>query len=134
MSTLQGSCLCGKVRYEVSSALSRISHCHCSMCRKVHGAAFGTYATVEPGGFRWAQGQEHVRSYRSSPGIARTFCGECGSTLQFVVDGHPPKIDITLGTLDGDPGVRPAYHIFVGSKAPWFEITDRLPQYEGRKP
>lgn len=134
MNTVRGSCLCGGVRYEVSGELSRVSHCHCSMCRKAHGAAFGTYATVEAGGFQWLQGQGLVKTYRSSPGVSRTFCGECGSTLQFIVDGDPPKIDITLGTLDGDAGIRPGYHIFVGSKAPWFEITDGLPQYPQRRP
>jgi hypothetical protein len=134
VATLNGGCLCGRVRYQVSGRLSRVSHCHCSMCRKLHGATFGTYATVEPGGFRWLQGEERVMAYRSSASVGRTFCSDCGSTLQFIVYGDPAKTDITLGTLDGDPQVRPGYHIYVGSKAPWFEITDDLPQYEERKP
>jgi hypothetical protein len=97
------------------------------MCRKAHGAAFGTYAKVIGNRFEWAAGEEHVRTFRSSPGVERTFCGTCGATLQFIKNG---AIDVALGTIDGDPGVRPTHHIFVASKAPWYEISDRLPQYD----
>ncbi|MCZ7563311.1 MAG: GFA family protein [Burkholderiales bacterium] len=126
---IRGSCLCGSVRYEVRGRLGRISHCHCSMCRKAHGAAFGTYASVRREDFVWLSGADAVVAYRSSPAVTRTFCGRCGATLQFIDDTHPDALDFTLGTLDEDPGARPALHIFVASKAPWFEITDALPQH-----
>jgi len=129
---LEGGCLCGRVRYQVDSLDDDVSHCHCSMCRKAHGAAFGTYAAVKPGGFRWLQGETLVKEYASTPQVTRTFGGHCGTTLQFIVEGETRKIDVALGTLDGDPGIRPRYHIFTDSKAPWFEITDNLPQYKTR--
>ena len=126
--TIRGSCLCGSVSYEIDGSLRDASSCHCSMCRKAHGAAFGTYAGLEPDEFRWVSGEELVTVYTSSPGMGRCFCRACGSTLGAAQKG---KVSwITLGTVDGDPGVKPRAHIFVGSKAPWHEITDDLPQFE----
>jgi hypothetical protein len=127
---IRGSCLCGAVRYEIRGPLGRMSHCHCSMCRKAHGAAFGTYSSVARGDFVLLGGAESVRSYRSSPKVTRTFCGTCGATLQWITDDRPDRVDVAIGTLDDDPGIRPALHIFVASKAPWYEIADGLPQHD----
>jgi len=125
-----GGCLCGGVRYEISGALRHASHCHCSMCRKHHGAAFGSYASARRAEFRWTAGEALVGRFASSPGIERGFCTRCGSTLFWDAIANRESFGIALGTLDGDPGVRPSLHIFVGSKAPWFEIADRLPRHE----
>ena len=131
---LRGSCLCKEVQFEIDGRLLRASHCHCSMCRKAHGAAFGSYGAVKADDFRVTSGAELITRYRSSPDVARTFCARCGSTLQFLRESKPEIVFVTLGVLDDDPGVRPASHIFVGSKAPWFEITDTLPQHAERPP
>lgn len=125
---IHGSCLCGSVRYEIRGPLGRASNCYCSMCRKAHGAAFGTYARVQRSDFRLLSGEDAIASYASTPGVTRTFCRRCGSTLQFVSADRPASFALALGTLDDDPGVRPEAHIFVGSKAPWVEIADDLPQ------
>jgi len=130
---VRGSCLCGSVRYEIRGPLGRITHCHCSMCRRAQGAAFGSYARINWADFSWLSGETEVASFQSSPGVSRTFCRRCGSTLQFIRDSQPQTFSLAVGTLDNDPGVRPSSHIFVGSKAPWFEITDALPQHEERK-
>jgi hypothetical protein len=127
---IHGSCLCGGVRYEVRGPLGRMSHCHCSMCRKAHGAAFGTYARVMRSDFAWLAGEARIVSYRSSPDVTRTFCGACGSRLQFITDRRPESFALAIGTLDADPGIRPSLHIFAASKAPWYEITDGLPQHD----
>ena len=126
--TLRGSCLCGAVRFEIRGPRGAMSHCHCAMCRKAHGAAFGTYSRVQRSDFVLLSGETGIRAYRSSPTVTRTFCGTCGSTLQWITDDRPDALDIAIGTLDDDPGVRPSLHIFTASKAPWFEITDALPQ------
>ena len=126
---IRASCLCGDVQIEISGELSGASHCHCSMCRKAHGAAFGTYAAVNAAEFRVVSGGERITRYPSSPGIVRTFCARCGSTLQWLRESKPEVVDIALGVLDADPGVRPDRHIYVASKAPWHEITDDLPQH-----
>lgn len=129
---LQGGCLCGAMRYEVDGPLTDVGHCHCSMCRRFHGAAFGTYAKIDSARFRWLSGSELLTVYETSPGIGWAFCRVCGSSLGVPRDGK--LIEITLGTLSSDPGVRPTEHIFVGSKAPWFEITDALPQHDAWPP
>ena len=132
----RSSCLCGTVSYEITGSLKAVGHCHCSKCRKSHGAAFATWATINPDQFRWTSGAEFVQGYSSSSGRERCFCSKCGSSL---VAAHSGKVtEVVLGTVDGDPGVRPGEHIFVRSKAPWYEITDTLPQFEewppGMKP
>jgi hypothetical protein len=125
--TITGSCLCKSVNYEITGALDVMGNCHCSICRKSHGAAFVTWAIVNPEQFRWTSGEEFVQGYDSSPGIQRCFCKKCGSTLATAHDG---KIaEVAVGTIDGDPGIRPGAHIFVNSKANWYEITDELPQF-----
>lgn len=129
---LRGSCLCGSVRYEIRGAVGRATHCHCSMCRKAHGAAFATYGRVERSDFALVSGAGDIASYGSSPGVTRTFCKRCGSNLQFISDKRPTTLSLALGTLDEDPQVQASLHIFVDSKAPWFPITDELPQHAER--
>lgn len=130
MASLHGSCLCGEVAYEIDGELTDLVHCHCSMCRKMHGAAFGTYGSVARTAFRFVRGEDRVVSYRSSGPITRTFCGRCGSTLQFIRDGRP-TISLAVGTLDDDPRKRATRHIWTRDKAPWWHIDDSLPRYEG---
>ena len=125
--SIKGSCLCGGVKYEVEGGLGRVVNCHCSMCRKATGAAFRTRAAVKPTAFHWLAGEELVSRYESSPGETRTFCRVCGATLATFLGDK--EIGLPLGTLDDDPGVRPTAHVFVASKAAWFEITDGLPQF-----
>jgi hypothetical protein len=126
---IRGSCLCRAIRYEIEGPIGEAGHCHCSMCRKAHGAAFGTYARVAWRDFKLLEGADQITRYASSPGIERSFCRRCGSTLQYLTASTPDTFALALGTLDDDPGVRPTSHIFVNHKAPWFEITDRLRQY-----
>jgi hypothetical protein len=102
------------------------------MCRKAHGSAFGSYARVQRSDFVLLSGADDITSYKSSPDVTRTFCRLCGSTLQFIRKTRPDTFSLALGTLDDDPGVRPSIHIFTGSKAPWFDITDDLPQHLDR--
>jgi len=100
------------------------------MCRKATGAAFRTRVAVPANSFRWVSGEGLLSGYESSPGTTRTFCRVCGSTLVSLFTENPQTIGLAMGTLDDDPGVRAEFHVFAGSKAPWFEITDRLPQFD----
>lgn len=127
--SIHGSCLCQGVKYAIEAPLGQAINCHCSMCRKATGAALRSRASVPAAAFRWLCGEEMVSRYESSPGEARSFCRVCGATLPTFFRDHPEFIGLPLGTLDDDPGVRPSAHVFVASKAPWFEITDRLPQF-----
>jgi hypothetical protein len=129
---MQGGCLCGGIRYEIDGPLFEVGNCHCSMCRRFHGAAFATYAKIDIEHFRWLQGRELLNVYETSPGIGWAFCRVCGSSLGVPSGGKLGEL--TLGTLDGDPGVRPTEHIFVGSKAAWYDIVDALPQHDAWPP
>jgi len=131
---LQGSCLCGAVRYEVTGPVHDVHHCHCSMCRKSHGAAFATFARFTASDLRFVAGTDHIRAFRSSAPIERTFCSTCGARLTARFDGMPDTVWVTVATLDGDAAMPAAVHAFVGSKAPWFEITDELPQFPAYGP
>ena len=130
--SIEGGCLCGVVRYRVQGDLLQAGNCFCSMCRRSHGAAYGTYASVPEGGFSWLSGEDDVKVYQSSPNGGRAFCRHCGSTLGALEDGVLRWV--TLGTVDGDPGIRPQANIFVASKAPWHEISDDLPQFDEYPP
>lgn len=100
------------------------------MCRRQHGAAFASYADCDPSAFSWVAGAEQVAVYALDSGAGWAFCQRCGSTLAGTTDGAVTSI--ALGTVSGDPGVRPGCHIFVGSKAVWYDIADALPQHATR--
>jgi hypothetical protein len=125
---IHGSCLCRGVKYRINGLLSRALNCHCSMCRKAHGSAFRSRASVHAADFEWLQGEELVTFYESSPGTHRGFCRICGSAILSRFDADTSRYGLPLGCLDDDPGVRPGLHVHVASKAPWFTITDDLPQ------
>ena len=127
---LKGSCLCGKIRYELSGPLGPVVYCHCSQCRKASGSSFATNASIAVDHFRITQGTGLLREYESSQGVKRCFCAECGSAIIKRVESSPDSVRLRLGTLDSDPGVEPVAHIFVGSRAPWTELTDGLPRHE----
>ncbi len=131
MKKIAGSCLCGGVKYEITGTLSGALNCHCSMCRKAHGAAFRSRARVEVADFEFVKGSHLVKFYESSPGTHRGFCSHCGSPVLSRFDNDSSCYGLPLGSLDTDPGIRPERHVFVGAKAPWFDIADDLPQYTG---
>ena len=79
----RGSCLCGGIRFEVDQFAPRTGHCHCSMCRKFHGAAYATIAEARQDHFRWTSGQDLLKGYTASNGTTRSFCAHCGSSLTF---------------------------------------------------
>ena len=124
---IEGTCFCGTVRYRVREPLTNARSCHCSRCRKAFSGAGSVYAEVEPGSFAWLQGESAVRTYRNPDGTGLAFCGTCGSTLCGLVAGNVHGV--TLGCVDGDPGIEIAMHLFVGSKAPWDHIGGDAPRY-----
>jgi len=126
---ITGSCLCATVKFAVDHPFDRMLHCHCSMCRKLHGAAFATYGIGPAQGLRWLEGEDAIRRYESSPGFIRAFCGHCGSALPGL---RGERVIVPVANLDGDANVNPTCHIFAGSKAPWHSIGDALTCYDER--
>lgn len=123
-----GSCLCGTVKYQIDAPIESANHCHCSQCRKGHGAAFATYGNVRREHFRFTQGEDSVSTFNSSPGVSRTFCQRCGSNLQwFAEQPRPNWLSVTLGTLDTPLPSVAQQHIHADSCADWYRIADGLP-------
>ena len=126
----RGSCLCGVVGYEFKALSEKIGHCHCSMCRKFHGAAFASLAEVSRTDFHWTRGESELRSYLADNGTLRRFCNNCGASMSFEMASHPERIEIALGTLDTDIPYQPDVHIFTDFKSSWYTIEDKLPQFK----
>ena len=124
-----GSCLCGKVKYEIAGKVGDIVHCHCKTCRKAHGAAFSSVAAVNDGDFALS-GSENLRSFESSPGKFRYFCPHCGTQI-YAKRTNTQHIILRLGSLDDDPGSSEKSHIWVSEKAGWYTIGNELPEYAG---
>jgi hypothetical protein len=163
MSPIRGSCLCGGVAFEIAGPLTAPLNCHCSQCRKQHGAPFRSRVRVQAKDFRFLRGEHLVKFYESPRGYQRGFCSDCGSPIinrsgpnwqppadfpagmirksgdrfseKIMPDQNAaaPQYGVALALLD-DPPARPELHCFVASKAPWFEITDDLPQYREYPP
>ena len=129
---LTGSCLCGGITYQVHTELGEIMVCHCSKCRKSNGSAFATNAPVSAQDFKLITGTEILAEFESTPGVFRVFCRNCGSPLYSRRPSMPDIIRLRIGSLDTVIKDKPVAHIFVASKAPWFEINDDLPQYDER--
>ncbi|WP_419729066.1 GFA family protein [Lichenicola sp.] len=132
---LTGSCACGHVRYEIKGDLvGPVTYCHCWRCRKHSGSSFGTTAGVRAADFTILTGQALISSWESSPGVHRCFARCCGSPLYKRDEANPYELGFRLGTLDVDPLRKADIHFMVGSKAPWVEIRDDLPQAAGGSP
>ncbi|MDD1793168.1 GFA family protein [Enterovibrio sp. ZSDZ42] len=129
-----GQCLCGNIQYQVDHIEPHMGHCHCSMCRKFHGAAFATFGEAKASNFRITVGEDLLKVYVAENGTKRTFCGNCGSSLLFEpANSDGSLVEFTLGTLDSEIPNKPDAHIFTEYRAQWNEISDELPQYsEGR--
>ena len=132
---LNGSCACGHVRYAIrGELLGPVTYCHCWRCRKHSGSSFGTTAGVRASDFSIVSGEERLSSWQSSPGVHRFFASCCGSPIYKRDDARPDFLGFRLGTLDDDPSCKVGMHFMVGSKAPWVEIHDDLPQSAGGVP
>jgi hypothetical protein len=124
---LSGQCFCGAVHYAVADAFGYAANCHCSNCRRTTGSAFKPFAGIARDKLRVTEGEDNLMIFGDENGND-THCKTCGSLLYSVVRAGA-FVHVAMGTLIDDPTIRPAAHIFVGSKAPWFTITDDLPQY-----
>ena len=130
--TIEGECFCGCVAYRVSAPLRDARSCHCSRCRKAFSAQASAYAEVDADAFSWVRGEALLTAYVGEHGAGLMFCSRCGSTLCGVFDGQVHGV--TLGCVDGDPGVEIGRHIYVGSKAVWEVLPDGITRYEEGPP
>ncbi|GAB7129009.1 GFA family protein [Silvimonas sp. JCM 19000] len=125
---LTGRCLCGAVHYQVEDALEYAGYCHCTRCRQRTGSAFSTYGGIRADRLQVTQGEtELLRQDESAEGYD-ALCARCHSPLFALVRGRE-YVHVRLGSLQDSPSKQPDHHIYVAFKAPWYHITDELPQF-----
>ncbi|MBV8257710.1 MAG: GFA family protein [Actinobacteria bacterium] len=126
-----GRCLCGGVRYEISEPFEAAGYCHCTRCQRRTGSAASASGRIVPGSLRVVAGEELIRCWDPGDGgWPKCFCSTCGSALWSRHPEEPDRLSVRLGTVDGDPGVRPAWHQFVAYAAVWEPIPDDgLPRF-----
>lgn len=122
----RGGCLCGAVRFVVEGPTKWCAHCHCTLCRRAHGAAFVTWVGVEAERFSLEQ-DESLAWYESTPGACRGFCSRCGTTLLFRSDRWPGEMHVTRAAFDGEIDRMPAGHAYYSTHVDWARVDDGLP-------
>ena len=128
----QGSCLCGRIRFEIDGDLAGIQLCHCSQCRRASGSAFAANAPVEAENFRLLAGAP--KAFESSPGKERLFCGDCGSPILSRTTAVPGMVRVRAGLIAEPVEAKAVFHFHVASKASWLPIEDDLPRYPAERP
>ncbi len=126
----RGSCLCGRISYEISQELSDFGYCHCRSCQKASGSAHGANAGVHRRCLTISDPQALLKEFESSPGKIRAFCAHCGSPILAYLKASPELVRIRLGTLDSRFTKRPKAHTFVSDKADWDKLDDGIPQFD----
>jgi len=124
---LTGRCLCGAVRYRCGARIWPPTLCHCESCRRAAGAHVVGWVTVHASSAAFTAGQP--RSYASSPGVERTFCGNCGTPLSYRSEHRPGEIDFTIGSLDAPDAAVPVDHVWMADAPAWDRPSDGLPQH-----
>ncbi|MFO0566741.1 MAG: GFA family protein [Polyangiaceae bacterium] len=129
--SVNGSCLCNAVRFELELPTRFCAHCHCSLCRRAHGAAFVTWVGVPNSQLRILEGDHALRRYASSAPARRSFCGQCGSMLFFESERWPAETHIVRAAIQGDIDQAPAAHVYWDDRATWMLLHDDLPKLGG---
>lgn len=129
MSKYNGSCLCGKVSYEIEGESLGFYHCHCQRCRKASGTGHGSIIRIQTDGITWLSGEQLIHSYKvpDAERFRNDFCSNCGASLP----RHFPKLNmlsLPAGTLDMEPDIKPEARIFLDSKADW-SCQDEMPGF-----
>lgn len=128
----KGACLCGDITFSVKGFNKKAANCHCSMCRKFHGAAFATLVGVK--GLRWLSGEKRLKNYIAQNGTIRTFCNTCGSSLGFRVADTPIEdIELAIATFDDDIPVKVDAQIYTNYKANWCQLQADLPAFSDQR-
>lgn len=129
--SMTGSCLCGSVRFSARAPSLFCGHCHCSMCRRNHGAGFVSWLIVARERFALDAGEIELVHHRSSDHGTRSFCGRCGSTLFFESTKRPDQVDLVLANLDDPSDLAPQFHIHWDDRVDWIHVDDGLPRLGG---
>lgn len=124
---ISGGCCCGDVKYEATGESVLVEFCHCGSCRHAAGAPLMAWVAFRRGEFTITAGD--CTAYESSPGVVRTFCGRCGTSLTLADDRFPGEIYVSVGSFDDPEGLPPEFHIWRSHRISWLETSDHLPRY-----
>jgi hypothetical protein len=117
---IKGSCLCGRITFVITAESDSVTHCHCKMCQKQHGAAFATYARFQRNKLHYTTGEELLVIYNSSNDVLRKFCRECGSNIEWSCSKrNPERVGIAVGALDSIFSAKGIKQLHLESKADW---------------
>lgn len=123
----EGGCMCGAVRFRADGDTLSRCYCHCGDCRRASGAPVMAFVAYRAEYIEWS-GQPEV--YRSSPGVRRSFCRKCGTSLTYEDEKLPGEVYLAIGAFDEPESFAPEVHGYYSSRLRWLEIRDRLPRYE----
>ena len=126
--TRVGGCLCGTVRFEARGAPLWVAHCHCNSCRRTTASAFTTYAGYRPSDVVFTSGQP--KRHRSSPGVTRGFCADCGTPLSYESERWPDEIHLFVCSFDDPDSLAPEAHVFTSESVTWLRLADHLPRHK----
>ena len=121
---MNGSCLCGRVRYRTGNDAYDAVACHCERCRKAAGAVYVAWVSFPVSQFDYDG--EAPAEYESSPGVYRSFCNQCGTSITNKSNDRPNEIIVNVCTLDNPSVIVPAKHIWVSKRLPWVEIGNEV--------
>lgn len=126
---MEGKCLCGNIQFRVEGEPAWVGHCHCHSCRRNTGAAVATFVGFSPDQVTYTTGERQI--YKSSPGVRRGFCANCGTPLTYEADKFPGETHFYISSFNQPEKFIPQFHVFYAERIPWFEIADDLPRHAG---
>lgn len=130
MSHVTGRCLCGGIRFRVRLPTLWCVHCHCSMCRTTHGAAFVTWFGVPEEAFALTSNDDNLEWHQSSPEAKRGFCNRCGTSLLFKSSRWEGELHVTLANVQQPIDQSPSAHVYYDTHVDWIQLTDDLPRFD----
>jgi hypothetical protein len=125
---LQGRCVCGAIKLTLTPPTDFVSHCHCDSCRRAHAAAFVTWTSVPEVRF---QVIGTPRSFESSNGVVRSFCGTCGTQVLYRAESTPDRVYVPVAVLDAIDRP-PNSHVSYEERATWLGRPEALPCYRAK--
>ena len=128
-----GGCMCGEIRYQAKAPPQSSTICYCVWCRHSAGAVSVAWLTFRAEDFAVTKGQP--ASYASSPGVVRTFCPRCGTSLTYKLERRKGEIDVTTGSTDRPEDYPPDGAVFPSHKVAWDVLPDRPTLHDdGKRP
>ena len=129
--SIRGRCLCGAIELRLTPPTEMASYCHCESCRRAHAAPFVAWTSVPEAAFRIEEGADALRSYDSSDGVHRSFCGTCGSPLVYRADKTPGRVYVPIAALVDELDRELESHVSYEEHPRWLEGLHELPAYRG---